>query len=705
MDYNDLAAWASKLPSRRTLQLGADNSLQTLWESFESSEKFRKKPGRQNMAQQTIIFYEFGPFRLDAGERLLLRDGRVVPLTPKLFDILLVLVQSRGHILEKERVLKAVWQDTIVEEGNLTRNVSTLRKALGENPNEPQYIETIPWRGYRFIADVHEVMNGSDDLFIEEHSRARLIIDADDVTNGAVELSGTRESLQTDAVTTLAAREQKKWRTRAISAGAVVLLVLAGTAISLWLWTKPNASIRSAPIKSIAVLPFKPISQEGRDEYLELGMADTLITRLSSLKQVAVRPTSAVRKYAGLEQDPVAAGRELKVDAVLDGSIQKLGDRIRVTVRLLSTMDGLALWTYKCDDYCADIFGAQDSITERVAEALMVNLSGEEQKLLAKHYTENTKAYQLYLTGRYFWNKRTAEGLNKGIQYFQQAIDQDPNYALAYAGIAQSYIPLGRYGYISPAEACDKANAAARKALDIDDALAEAHSALAVVKDWTWHWADADEEYHRAIELNPSYAPARQWYSEYLLDIGRREEAFEQIRLAQEIDPTSLVLNAWIGFSYYYDRQYDRAIEHFQTVSELDPNFVTAHWFVGLSYAEKGRFDEAISELQRAVALSNGAAQIKADLAYAYGLSGRKREALMRLKEIKELSKSERGFAYDVAVIYAGLGEKELVLSWLERAYDERSVLFLKLKADPKLDLVRGDRRFTDLVGRVGLAQ
>jgi DNA-binding winged helix-turn-helix (wHTH) protein/TolB-like protein/Flp pilus assembly protein TadD len=657
------------------------------------------------MAQQTISFYEFGPFRLDAGERLLLRDGQVVPLTPKLFDILLVLVQSRGHILEKEKVLKAVWQDTIVEEGNLTRNVSTLRKALGENPNEPQYIETIPWRGYRFIADVHEVMNGSDDLVIEEHSRSRIIIEADDATNDAGGLSGTGETLESDAITRLAAREKKKWRIRTISAGVVVLIVGVGAALSLWLSSKPNASVRNAAIKSIAVLPFKPISQEARDEYLELGMADTLITRLSSLKQIAVRPTSAVRKYSGLEQDPVAAGKELKVEAVLDGSIQRLGDRLRVTVRLLSTKDGVALWTYKCDDYCTDIFGAQDSITERVAEALMVSLSGEEQKLVAKHYTDDAKAYQLYLTGRYFWNKRTADGLNKGIQYFQQAIAQDPSYGLAYAGIAQSYIPLGRYGYISPAEACEKANAAARKALDIDDALAEAHSALAVVKDWTWHWADADEEYRRAIELNPSYAPARQWYSEYLLDIGRREEAFEQIRLAQEIDPTSLVLNAWIGFSYYYDRQYDRAIEHFQTVSELEPNFVTAHWFVGLSYAEKGRFDEAISELGKAVELSNGAAQIKADLAYAYALSGRKREALARLKEIKELSKSERGFAYDVAVIYAGLGEKELVLSWLERAYDERSVLFLKLKADPKLDLVRADPRFTHLLRRVGLPQ
>jgi DNA-binding winged helix-turn-helix (wHTH) protein/TolB-like protein/tetratricopeptide (TPR) repeat protein len=657
------------------------------------------------MEQRTSLFYEFGPFRLDAGERLLLRDGHVVPLTPKLFDILLVLVQNRGHILEKEEVLKAVWQDTIVEEGNLTRNVSTLRKALGENPNDPHYIETIPWRGYRFIADVHE-RSGGDDLVIEEHSRSRIIIETDDATNSVVEPIRPGRALQSEAVTsTLATRQKNKSRTITISAGAVLLIVFAGAAVTALLSGKPNASERTTAIKSIAVLPFKPISQEGRDEYLELGMADTLITRLSSLKQLAVRPTSAVRKYAGLEQDPVAAGQELRVETVLDGSIQKLGDRIRVTVRLLSTKDGLALWTYKCDDYCTDIFGTQDSITERVAKALMVKLSGDQQKLLAKHYTENTRAYQLYLTGRYFWNKRTAEGLNKGIQYFQQAIDQDPNYALAYAGIAQSYIPLGFYGYMSPAEARDKASAAAKKALDMDDTLAEAHSAMAVVKAWSWLWADAEEEYQRAIELNPNYAPVRQWYSEYPLEIGRREESFEQIRLARELDPTSLVLNAWIGFSYYYDRQYDRAVEHFQRVSELDPNFVTSHWFVGLSYAEKGRFDEAIAELQRAVELSNGASRIRADLAYAYALSGRKREALARLKEITDLSKAERGFAYDVAVIYAGLGEKELVLSWLERAYDERSVLFQKLKADPKLDLVRPDPRFTDLLRRVGLAQ
>jgi DNA-binding winged helix-turn-helix (wHTH) protein/TolB-like protein len=651
------------------------------------------------MAEERNVSYEFGPFRLDTRERILLRDGGVVALTPRLFDILLVLVENRGHILEKERVLKAVWQDTIVEEGNLTRNVSTLRKALGERPNNPQYIQTIPWRGYRFVADVREVADQIDELVIEERSSSRILIETDDSGKDADELeAGTHPNDR--AKSTIAAKQKRRLLTFAV---AGVLIVISG-ALFVWISSKPNASSRTASIKSLAVLPFKPINQDGRDEYLELGMADTLITRLSNLTEVAVRPTSAVRKYYSLEQDPVVAGRELKVDAVLDGSIQKLGDRVRVTVRLINTKDGTALWNYKCDDYCTDIFGTQDSITERVAEALTLRLTGDEQKLLAKHYTENPKAYQLYLSGRYFWNKRTAEGLNKGIQYFQQAIDADPNYALSYAGIAQSYIPLGRYGYMSPSEAREKADTAVRRALDMDNSLAEAHCAMAVVDEWNWHWPEAEVEYQRAIELNPKYAPTRQWYSEYLLDSGRRDEAFEQIRLAQEFDPTSPVLNAWEGFGYYYDRQYDRAIEHFQQVSELDSNFVTLHWFVGLAYAAK-RDDKAIEELQKALELSHGAVQIKADLAYACAVSGKKREALALLSEITNLSRTAQGFAYDAAVIYAGLGEKELVLRWLEKAYDERSPLFKKLKIDPRFDIVRTDPRFTGLLQRVGFVQ
>ena len=648
------------------------------------------------MSSDKNVSYEFGPFRLDTAERLLLRDGNVVPLTPRLFDLLLVLVENRGHILEKETVLKAVWRETIVEEGNLTRNVSTIRKALGERPNDPQYIQTIPWRGYRFVADVHEVPNQTDELIIEEHSSSRIVIEMD----ARKPVAGLDPAIRGGLTYLANAKKKDKWI--ALAAGSVLLILLAG-ALSVLISNKSHAPGRIS-IKSLAVLPFKPINKDARDAYLELGMADTLITRLSNLADVAVRPTTAVRKYDGLEQDPLAAGRELKVDAVLDGTIQKLGDRVRVTVRLISTRDGVAIWNYKCDDYCTDIFGTQDSITERVAEALTLKLSGDEQKLLAKHYTDNPKAYQLYLSGRYFWNKRTAEGLNKSIQYFQQAIDQDPNYALAYAGLAQSYIPLGRYGYMSPTEARDKLNAAVKKALEIDNTLAEAHCAMAVVDEWSWLWPEAETEYQHSIDINPKYALTRQWYSEYLLEIGRRDEAFEQIRLAQEFDPTSPVLNAWVGFGYYYDRQYERAIEQFQRASELDSNFVTSHWLAGLVYAEK-RDERAIEELQKAVELSNGALQIKADLGYAYAMTGQKREALVFLKEMTSLSMAGQGVAYDAAVINAGLGDKELVLNWLERAYDERSPLFKKLKVDPKFDLVRTDPRFVALLQRVGLAQ
>ena len=652
------------------------------------------------MARQPRIYYEFGPFRLDSAERLLFRGSEVVPLTPKLFDVLFVLVQNSGHILGKEEMMKVVWPDSAVEEGNLTRNVSSLRKALGENSEQTRYIETIPWRGYRFAATVREISETENDLIVEERSKSRVIIEEYEATNSAAKLVD-RLIQNNPRVLTALVRDRWRWRTVTAVLAAATALAIAGT--YLWRSSSPHPVEAGPTIKSIAVLPFKPISQEGRDEYLELGMADTLITKLTSLKQVIVRPTGAVRKYTGLDQDPIAAGRELKVEAVLDGSITRLGDRLRVTVRLLNTQDGSPLWAYKCDGYCPDIFTAQDSIAERVAGALALKLSGEEQKLLTKHYTENPQAYQLYMTGRYFWNKRTAEGLEKGIEYFQQAIDRDPTYALAYSGIAQSYIPLGRYGYMSPNEARARASAAARKALDMDDTLAEAHSVMGVVQGWSWNWAEADYEHKRAVEISPAYAPARQWYSEYLLDVGRRDEAFAELRIAQELDPTSLVINSWAGFGYYYDRQYDRAVEQSQRVSELDPNFVTLHWFLGLTDIERNKLDDANTELRKAVDLSRGAAQIRSDLAYAYAVSGRKSEARALLHEITDLARSQGGFAYDVAVIYLGLGEKEQALTWLEKAYDERSILFQKLKVDPRLDQLRSDAQFRDLLRRVNL--
>jgi len=295
----------------------------------------------------------------------------------------------------------------------------------------------------------------------------------------------------------------------------------------------------------MAVLPFKPLVASDRDEYLEMGMVDVLITKLSNIRQLKVRSISSVRKYADLQQDPIAAGRELQVEAVLDGSIQRIGDRVRVTVRLLNVQDGISLWADKFDEPFTNIFALQDSISERVAAALPLNLSREEKDRLSRHYTENTEAFQLYLKGRYFWNKRTEEGFRKGIDYFNQAVRDDPNYAMAYTGMSDCYALLSDFGFVSPKEGFPKAKEAATRALAIDEKLAEAHTSLGHVKrDYDWDWPGAEQEFKRAIELNPNELSAHQWYAVYLSALGRHQEAIAEIKRALDLDPLSLPVNA-----------------------------------------------------------------------------------------------------------------------------------------------------------------
>jgi DNA-binding winged helix-turn-helix (wHTH) protein/Tfp pilus assembly protein PilF len=469
------------------------------------------------MSRLTKHSYEFGPFRLDARERLLLHDEEIVPLSPKAFDMLLALVENSGHLLEKNELMQTLWPDTFVEEGSLAQNISLLRKALDESESQ-KFIETVPRRGYRFVASVRKT------------------------------------------------------------------------------------------IKSIAVLPFKSLGIDGGDEYLGIGIAETLTTRLSSLKLLTVRPNSAVLKYASPEKDTVVAGRELEVDTVLEGSIRRLGERIRVTARLVSVPDGLVLWADKFDENFTDIFKVEDSISGKVAEALALKLSGDEHKRLTKRYTDKAEAYQLYLKGRYFWNKRTEDGFNRGIAQFKQAVEKDSNYALAYAGLADSYIGLTFYNFAAPNETMPKAKEAAMNALAIDSALAEAHTSLAhVLMNYDWNWSEAEKEFKLSIELNPDYATAHQWYAiHYLTAMGRPEEALQEMKRALDLEPTSLVMNTFMGATLYFAARYDEAIEQCRRTIEMDPNFAIAHWHLGLAYEQKDMFDEAIVEFQKATALSGG---------------------------------------------------------------------------------------------------
>jgi DNA-binding winged helix-turn-helix (wHTH) protein/TolB-like protein/Tfp pilus assembly protein PilF len=661
------------------------------------------------MSKQTKHLYEFGRFCLDTAERRLLRNGEPVPMTPKAFDTLIALVENSGRILEKETLLQKVWPDTIVEEATLAQNISTLRKALGEGDSEYQYIETVPKHGYRFVATVRNLPVSTDTLILEKQKKSRIVIEEEPagVINDIVPAI-PQQHLPGQPFEQAPEKKQRFFSIRPLTVWLTSLLLMAGIVAVIVIFrnidkAKPVSTQRS--VKLIAVLPFQPINSDSSDEILELGMADALIIKLSSLKQIVVRPTSAIRKYARMEQDPVAIGRELKVDAVLAANTQRVGDKVRVTVQLVNVKDGSPLWAYKCDYQSTDIFIVQDSISEQIAAALALELTSEEKQHLTKRYTESMEAYQLYAKGRFFWDKRTESSLKKSIECFEQAIKIDENYALAYAGLADAYAILNFYSALQMKDAYPRARAAAEKALALDNSLAEAHTVLAYVKEqYDWDWAGAEEEFKRAIDLNPNYATAHQYYSEYLAFLGRTEESITHITRAQELDPNSLVINTELGFPYLCARQYDNAIEKFRQALEREPNFPFALYQIARCYDQKAMFNEAIAEYRKAIALSGGSSVMTARLGYTYALAGRKAEAKAALEELFAASKQRHISPYLIATIYTGIGDKDKAIEWLEKAYEVKDGMLVMLKVDAHLDGLRSDSRFQDLMRRVGLA-
>lgn len=646
------------------------------------------------------LFYEFGSFRIDPRERLLLRNGQPVPLPPKVYDTLLALVENSGHLIEKEALMKAVWPDTFVEDANLTVNISALRKALGEGGSEHQYIETIPRRGYRFVSTVTRVNDEGADWFAEAREPTHDLIEDRD----SVEAEGKKseDGKSSSSLHGLPAALQRARSFRPAVVGLSALLI-GLSAVAYYTWTR-----RVAPgpgIRSIAVLPFKPLVADSRDESLEMGMCDALITRLGGLNQLVVRPTSSMMMYNKPGQDPLAAGRELGVDALLDGYVQRSGDRIRVTAQLLRVTDGKHLWSGQFNENFTDIFAVEDSISRQIVEALLLKLTGEEQKRVTRHYTENVEAYQLYLKGRYFQGKRAIEGLKKSIDYFQQAIEKDPNYALAFTGLADSYGILAIRADMRPQDAYQKAKAAATRALEIDDTIAEAHTSLANVRYWyDWDWSGAESEFNRAIELSPNNPLVHQPYANYLMAMGRQREALSESQKACALEPLSLTINTQMGRVLYFLREYDKAIEQCRTTLEMDPNFGGAHLFLGRSYKQKGMYEEALAELQKARGLLTDSAEVLSLIGYTYAVAGRRVEALNSLQALQAQSVQRYVSPYHMAMVYAGLGEQDKAFEWLEKAYEDREGRITILKVAPEFDSLRKDRRFAELVKRVGLA-
>ncbi|MCA1632505.1 MAG: tetratricopeptide repeat protein [Acidobacteria bacterium] len=461
-------------------------------------------------------------------------------------------------------------------------------------------------------------------------------------------------------------------------------------------------------IDSIAILPLANACADPSGEYLSDGITESLINSISQLPKLRVVPRSTVFRFKGREADPQVVGRELGVRAVLTGRVCQVGDTLMIQADLIDVVNDAQLWGEHYKRKMADILAVQEEIAHEITEKLRLRLTSEQKRRLNKRYTVNHEAYQAYLKGRYYWNKRTEDGLKRSTQYFQQAVDIDPCYALAYAGLADSYaLPgIAEYGLLPPKEAMPKAKAAALKALEIDPTLAEAQTTLAHVRAfYDWDWAGAEAEFKRAIELNQDYAFSHHWYALYLAAMGRHREALAEEIRAQEIDPLSLIINKNVGTILYYAGRLDQSIEQYQKALELDPNFVRTHFYLGLAYVQKGLYEEGIAEYQKAIDISGGGTVLTSLLGHARALSGKREEAIKTINELKEQSSRRYVPALNIAMIYVGLGETDRAFEWIDKAYDERSSWLVSLKVEPMFDNIRSDPRFDNLIRDIGLIQ
>lgn len=644
------------------------------------------------MSSQTRHLYEFGPFRLAPAERLLLREGQPVRLEPKAFEALVMLVERGGRLVERGELMRALWPDVVVEDGNVDNCVSKLRRAMGGGRG---YIETVPKHGYRFVAEVRSLTPVYEEVSVERQTLTRTV---------------TEEEVQIEdevGVAEVAPEKGPRAPRRALPL-AVGLLALSAVAALALLYRPPattsegrRAAAAPRPPRAIAVLPFKIIgTAAGDEEYLGLGMADALITRLGHSRQIVVRPTSAVRRYTDPHQDPVAAGRQQGVEAVLDGSIQRSGDRVRVTVQLVNVAGGEAVWSGQFDEPFTDIFAVQDAISRRVMGDLLVELNAEEQARLSRPGTENAEAFREYLMGRFFWNRRSKEGSEKAVEHFKRAIELDPAYAQAHAGLADALLLLSAGNQ----ETVAQGRAALRRAIEIDDGLAEPHATLGMlIQNFDHDWAAAEREYKRAVELNPNYATAHHRYGEFLAHMGRFDEGVAEIRRAQELDPLSLIISADAGKVYLLARQYDRAIEQCRRALEMDPSFSMAHMLLGFAYSLKGQHEAAVAEFRRIEGAVDEGIWLSF-LGYAYGAAGRRAEAQDVLERLTVLSKKTYVPPSSMMLVYAALGEKDAAFEWAGRMFDEQDFAVLGLKVNPVFDGLRADPRYALLLRRANLA-
>jgi DNA-binding winged helix-turn-helix (wHTH) protein/TolB-like protein/Tfp pilus assembly protein PilF len=638
------------------------------------------------MAQPDSHSYEFGRFRLKTAERVLLREGELVPLTPKVFDILITLVENRGHVVAKDDLMKRVWPSTYVEEGNLTQNISLLRKALGETPGGVQFIETVPRRGYRFVGDINEAWDGS-----------RSNGPAEVTTEPSAETVSHQDNSNSTPVVSIPAAPSriasfKRSRWFAVVAGVVVIAIVG---LVYFTSAGTGSTGNTEAIPSIAVLPFVDESADPDAQYINDKIAESLINSLSKLPQLRVVPRSVVAEYKGREIDPRKVGQELNVRAVVTGKMRRHGDIISIQADLIDVENVAQLWGQHYDHKLSDVLLVQDDISRDIFENLRLKLNVDEKNQL--------KAYGLYLKGRNAWNKRTGDALLQAIEYFNQALEIDPNNSAAHAGLADCYNMLVVYGRLEPKDGFPKAKQAALKALEMDEGSAEAHTSLAFINfRWDWDRAATEREFQAAIKLKPAYAPAHQWYSSYLVAVERFDEAIAEAKRTQELEPLSFVASSHLGWIYYLSGKNDEAIEQCKKILELDPSSFPARRYLGLAYEAKRMYGEAITEFQTGVKLS-GSPLMLALLGHAYAAAGRRPEAQRVLTDLQQLQDQRYVSPYTVAAIYAGLGDKDQAFKWLDTAVEERDIWLMNLKVDPVFAKLRSERKFTDILARIRL--
>ena len=638
----------------------------------------------------------FNEFTLDLARGSVLRAGEPVHLRPQTYEVLRYLIENRDHLISKDRLIEEVWKGRAVTDGSLGKCIEELREALG--PEAKEYIRNVRGRGYIFDTGVVEQGESVALSATEQIDVVRVTVHEEETVTKLIAPSKLSAVIS-------APRSQLHLRTATVVIAGLLLVTVALLIIFRpWNSRRTKSSevnVAGRPsLGSIAVLPFKAIGAEKDNEYLSLGLADALITKLGNAHQIIVRPTSAVRRYTDANQDPVSIGSQQSVDAVLDGSYQRTGDRLRLTVQLIRVADAATLWSAQFDEKFTDIFAVQDSISERVACDLVTHVCGKENAQLAKQKPIKIGAYEAYLKGRYFWNKRTGEGFQKAANYFNQAIQIEPDYAQAYVGLADIVFLSG-----GDKEAVAKGRAALKKAVEIDETLSEPHATLGLLAmNIDWDWAEAEKEFKRAIELNPNYVTAHHWYGEFLVYMGRFDEAITEIKRAHELDPLSLIISTDVAKVHAMARRYDEAIEQYKRALEIDPQFAEAHGLLAMSYSWKGQHEEAERELLQIEGVEDNPMYLSW-LVYVYGMSGRRDKAQRELNRLRDLSKQTYVSPLWMTVAYTGLGEKDEAFKWFERVFEERAAGgAVSLKVNPIWDSLRHDPRFQDLLRRVGLA-